>query len=1661
MAKKISQVVATQRSYVARPFSLVGHTHPVAFPVTVDDIAARDALTGDQRFEGIMVYARSDDTTYQLRGGEANTDWIELVSAAGAVSHTLLGDIGSNTHAQIDTHIALASVHFTQAAISITESQISDLGPYAAAVHDHDSDYLGILDTAYSSDRLDYDGGTVDVSAAAAPICGQVLTACDDGTAEWADPINGIPGSGSGDIVQTGTPAATHVGYFSADKNLTGDAGLTWITAAARLNVIGEIPEFRIQDSGNPAATMLGEFTFWSDTALVASLGFPVADGNMILSNTAGDITIDATAGSLTIDGTSGDVALTGYLDGYAGTPTDGQMFMWVTANGRAEFTTAPMGIVDNSTGVANQIVVFDGPNSAIGSSVFTWDTVALTAGAFVYDNFLDKLSVGDGSEATAGIEINGSAAGSPYINLQQAGSTVAIWRVNDTLSRTEISSVDDDITMRPGNVDTLTLTQAALTLTGNIIISGTVDGRDVLLDGTTQDSHIADATIHFTEASISIPLTQGANDVTATAAELNLLDLAGRTAGDILSADSATTASWKAPTVYAFGEYVGVFDATTPGTFPVATNQGDWFNCTVAGTIDSQPFIVGDTLIALVDSPSTTIFAANWSVIPHIGVDDHTLLTNIGTNTHAQIDTHIGDATLHFTEASIDIPLSQINDVTALAAEVNLLDLAGLTVGWVLSADSATTASWKAQTGGGGSIGGSITDNQIAVGATTADDIEGSSNLTWDGTTLTVNGTFTSLGIDDNATVEKLNITDSDMDFGGASGQYTLRRGLTNSNLNITGGSLDSLGANIRLYGESASLFGNDMNLRAGLASFLVWDESAGELELFTGVGTTGGSKTLALTIDSSQNATFAGVVNVVKSVYISGTTPNVRYYETAAALDQKEWQEFAATEKLTARIWDDAITTSYNWMVVERSGTGASVQVDTIDFTAATDVTINSDLLITGVFGFDSIPVATSINTVWLSDTSGIQADPVGIPTSQMFSNIYLDTTWRHLDDTAGAAFNVQSGLIRNYVTTTPNIINATALVASTEYRILVVGTTDFTLVGAASNTVGLLFTATGAGTGTGTATEAAATFSLILQIAETDTTVNNNLIVNGAFTSLGIDDNATEENMQLTDNVLTLGNGTSGYNITQAIDTASMNITGGNSAGVGGNIALRGSTHATLPGDVLLRSGLYDFLRWNESAGSFVVSTGVGAKTIALTIDSSQDATFAGAIHVEGGADSNHALDISDGGYTALLGADTSATTRTDATQKFARVGIPHYTLAEEDVAILIADINASSNNIRIGGGTSLYNAATAITFHTAANSTTTTGTLALTLDSSQNATFAGAVTVQGAFTSLGIDDNATGENLQLLDGAALFGTATTDFTIGHAATDALLAVSGGTSSSAGGNILLYGSTDAGAAYDTIFRAGTNIWCHFNESGGGLTFNTGIGSKTLALTLDASQDATFAGDVTLSQAATPTLRLTDTTNSVSNVVYSTDTVGGVGTTSAHNLTIIAGNTTAITIDDATQHATFAEKVIFDASTTADPSYNIPEGVAPTSPVDGDVWLTAAGEFFARLNGVSVDLATAGGGSPWTYTLQTGTSYTAVAGDFVVASNTGTVTITLPSGHSVNDTIIVKKTGATGTVTVDGNASETIDGATTFDLTSQYSSITLISDGTNWLIV
>ena len=86
--------------------------------------------------------------------------------------------------------------------------------------------------------------------------------------------------------------------------------------------------------------------------------------------------------------------------------------------------------------------------------------------------------------------------------------------------------------------------------------------------------------------------------------------------------------------------------------------------------------------------------------------------------------------------------------------------------------------------------------------------------------------------------------------------------------------------------------------------------------------------------------------------------------------------------------------------------------------------------------------------------------------------------------------------------------------------------------------------------------------------------------------------------------------------------------------------------------------------------------------------------------------------------------IIGADNSVTTLTDATDKAARVGVPHYTNAEEPLAAWVGSTGSVNNSISFGGGTSVMNAATLLSFYTAANTTTVTGTERMRIDSAGN-------------------------------------------------------------------------------------------------------------------------------------------------------------------------------------------------------------------------------------------------------------------------------------------------------------------------------------------------
>ena len=66
------------------------------------------------------------------------------------------------------------------------------------------------------------------------------------------------------------------------------------------------------------------------------------------------------------------------------------------------------------------------------------------------------------------------------------------------------------------------------------------------------------------------------------------------------------------------------------------------------------------------------------------------------------------------------------------------------------------------------------------------------------------------------------------------------------------------------------------------------------------------------------------------------------------------------------------------------------------------------------------------------------------------------------------------------------------------------------------------------------------------------------------------------------------------------------------------------------------------------------------------------------------------------------------------------------------------------------------------------------------------------------------------------------------------------------------------------------------------------------------------------------------------------------------------------------------------------------------------------------------------------------------------------------GAITVNLPAAVSNSDRIMfIKKTdSSTNAITIDANASETIDGDLTKLLNVQYEAIPIVCDGSNWFI-
>lgn len=181
-----------------------------------------------------------------------------------------------------------------------------------------------------------------------------------------------------------------------------------------------------------------------------------------------------------------------------------------------------------------------------------------------------------------------------------------------------------------------------------------------------------------------------------------------------------------------------------------VANEHIDWTGATVTLQTSAGLNITGGNVdvpnIYLPDNGTIYMGDADDATILFSGVDvyykapvggDHRFTMENGSETglvitaNAGVDLYYNNVS-KFSTASDGVDV--VGDVGATTFNTVALTGGGSATNFLNEAGGYTVPA-----GSGGTIGGSITDNQIAVGATTADDIEGSANLTWDAATLDI----------------------------------------------------------------------------------------------------------------------------------------------------------------------------------------------------------------------------------------------------------------------------------------------------------------------------------------------------------------------------------------------------------------------------------------------------------------------------------------------------------------------------------------------------------------------------------------------------------------------------------------------------------------------------------------------------------------------------------------------------------------------------------------------------------------------------------------------------------------------------------------------------------------------------------------------------------
>jgi len=577
------------------------------------------------------------------------------------------------------------------------------------------------------TDTLDGDSGfTFDGTTLVVPnlTVSGTTTTIDSTVVTIADPVFQIGDDAVDDNKDRGISflwnnGATKEGFFGLDDS-TGR--FTFIPDATNTTevfsgTLGDV-EFggiygTIQTVSQTNITEIGTITTgtWNGTAIGDTYISSAATWNALVSNVTTNlsegVTTNTTVDVDSSDGTNATLAAASTIR--AGVMTKAKFDEVVANNAKISNVSTDLSLgpisatamdVNSSDGTNVTLTEAD-TNFAGVMSAAKWNEIV--ANTLKNTNVSTTLSQGTLTATTYGITSDGGADDIVLIeaDTNNAGllgsdkwdeivaNTLKNTNVSTTLAAGTITGTTYGITS-DGGADDIILPQATITEAGLLAAadqvklnntSGTNTGDQTSIVGITGtkaqfDTELSDGNFMYigdAPTAHTHLLAAGATDVTATAAEVNLLDLAALTARDVLVASGATAASWRplveadisdlgtgstmnadttlagnayfldddtmagndatkvasqqsivayvsseiASAITTGMDYKGAYNASTNtpdlDTSPIAANIGDVYAVTVAGTFFTVLVEAGDILIANQNTPTVE---AHWDVV-------------------------------------------------------------------------------------------------------------------------------------------------------------------------------------------------------------------------------------------------------------------------------------------------------------------------------------------------------------------------------------------------------------------------------------------------------------------------------------------------------------------------------------------------------------------------------------------------------------------------------------------------------------------------------------------------------------------------------------------------------------------------------------------------------------------------------------------------------------------------------------------------------------------------------------------------------------------------------------------------------------------------------------------------------------------------------------